>query len=628
MAFDLFYLPFRPAIDANGIVVPGAKLYFYATGTSTPQPIYADAELTTKLDNPLGANGAGAWPSIYIDNSLTYRVVLRDADGVVLSEADPYVPGSVGGADGKTGPADNTYSSYTAMQASDPTRQSARLVGDTDVPPHADGPYSNPTQAVGGWIAQPADGIVYKPFYGTDTRTRPVADVLFDAGLVFGNYNTLATPIGFDNGPPIQKAINDYSGYASNIGRTLEIPTGLFPTGTPMQPSDYATLRGNGQRSTIFYREQNPTTAACFLQTGAQQGFQTHEGYSIRSYGFGERVMSDVDGFRRRHIAMYACDVGYQFDGLLQTSVFEDIDIFLSRIGFWGKDFVNNAVTLRDVDFKNTIDTCLLLGGAENFVAEGCRFEGGGVNPGGYTIDVKKVRSLAFDAGYMESTQEHALRMIDSEDGVCSFSNFHWTGTGAQAGGGLGYKFATDGTGRISFHNCHATYPMYVPANALMEGSNPGLIPRMFSGKTQRKKTSPNGPAVNLLSFQRFNTSNSPNNLSALRGTLRLTYIFGSADGTNAGIACNEYLVRLSVQGSGNINVEIKKSADGSTFAGSGNMVSITAGSDSTTAVLLVTLDSSVNFGGLAFANYSYEFSWDQVASLDDNALFSVGNGN
>ena len=61
---------------------------------------------------------------------------------------------------GNTGPADNTYTSYTAMQESDPTRASARLVGDTDVPPHADGPYNNPTQTVNGWVPQGAAGVV------------------------------------------------------------------------------------------------------------------------------------------------------------------------------------------------------------------------------------------------------------------------------------------------------------------------------------------------------------------------------------------------------------------------------------------------------------------------------------
>jgi hypothetical protein len=63
---------------------------------------------------------------------------------------------------GDTGPAANTYTSYAAMQASDPTRRAARLVGDTDVPPHPDGSYSNPTQKINGWVAQQSTGIGYR----------------------------------------------------------------------------------------------------------------------------------------------------------------------------------------------------------------------------------------------------------------------------------------------------------------------------------------------------------------------------------------------------------------------------------------------------------------------------------
>jgi hypothetical protein len=97
MAAELFLLPFRPALDANAIVVPGAKLYFYASGTSTPQAIYADEALTTPLANPVQADAAGAWPTIYLNNSLTYRVLMKDADGNTLpnTESDPYIPGVV-----------------------------------------------------------------------------------------------------------------------------------------------------------------------------------------------------------------------------------------------------------------------------------------------------------------------------------------------------------------------------------------------------------------------------------------------------------------------------------------------------------------------------------------------------
>jgi hypothetical protein len=99
---DLFFLPFRPAFDANGVVVPGATLTFYTSGTNILQPVFAEEALVTPLANPLSANAAGQWPQIYIDSSKTYRVVLRSALGIVLNEVDPYYPG-VAGEDGKPG---------------------------------------------------------------------------------------------------------------------------------------------------------------------------------------------------------------------------------------------------------------------------------------------------------------------------------------------------------------------------------------------------------------------------------------------------------------------------------------------------------------------------------------------
>ncbi len=93
MAAQLFYLPFRPAISATALqVVPGAKLYFYETGGTTLAPIYTTDALTTELANPVEANAAGVWPNIYLDTgNYTYRVVMKDADGVTLNDADPYL---------------------------------------------------------------------------------------------------------------------------------------------------------------------------------------------------------------------------------------------------------------------------------------------------------------------------------------------------------------------------------------------------------------------------------------------------------------------------------------------------------------------------------------------------------
>lgn len=91
MSAQQFFLPFVPAIGPNGTVVPGAKLYFYETGSSIPTPVYTSADLATPLSNPVVANGAGKWPAIYFDDEVVYRVVLKDALGATLDEVDPYI---------------------------------------------------------------------------------------------------------------------------------------------------------------------------------------------------------------------------------------------------------------------------------------------------------------------------------------------------------------------------------------------------------------------------------------------------------------------------------------------------------------------------------------------------------
>ena len=92
MAATQFYLPWRPAFDSNGLIVAGAELYFYASGTSTPQSVYADETLLIELANPVTANAAGVWPIIYLDNTLSYRAILKDGSGNTLNDADPYLP--------------------------------------------------------------------------------------------------------------------------------------------------------------------------------------------------------------------------------------------------------------------------------------------------------------------------------------------------------------------------------------------------------------------------------------------------------------------------------------------------------------------------------------------------------
>lgn len=76
----------------NGSIGVGYKLYFYATGTSTPKNTYptrADAVAGTNPNaNPVVASADGRWPPIWLTGG-DYKVILKDSDDVTLRTRDP-----------------------------------------------------------------------------------------------------------------------------------------------------------------------------------------------------------------------------------------------------------------------------------------------------------------------------------------------------------------------------------------------------------------------------------------------------------------------------------------------------------------------------------------------------------
>lgn len=77
------------ASDANNNPLPGATWEFYASGTLTPQTVFADAKLNTPLGAAVAADAGGKFPSIYMDRRLSYRARLCDAGGGVVADIDP-----------------------------------------------------------------------------------------------------------------------------------------------------------------------------------------------------------------------------------------------------------------------------------------------------------------------------------------------------------------------------------------------------------------------------------------------------------------------------------------------------------------------------------------------------------
>lgn len=86
---NLLSPPSWTPIDGNGDVYPGAKAYFYRTGTSTPQDTYSDYAATTANANPVVADANGRFAPIYLSADYNYKMELQSAAGAVLFTVDP-----------------------------------------------------------------------------------------------------------------------------------------------------------------------------------------------------------------------------------------------------------------------------------------------------------------------------------------------------------------------------------------------------------------------------------------------------------------------------------------------------------------------------------------------------------
>lgn len=86
---QLFTLPQPVPLSSLGAILPGAKLYFFQTGTSTPQNVYQDIDLTVAHSQPVVADGAGVFAPIYLNGAApAYRARLTDAHDAQLWQID------------------------------------------------------------------------------------------------------------------------------------------------------------------------------------------------------------------------------------------------------------------------------------------------------------------------------------------------------------------------------------------------------------------------------------------------------------------------------------------------------------------------------------------------------------
>jgi hypothetical protein len=76
--------------------LPGSKLYFFLTGTSTPQNVFTDVDLSVAHSQPVEADAAGVFAPIYMDGTLDdYRVAHYTSDDVLIYQVDGVPSGGV-----------------------------------------------------------------------------------------------------------------------------------------------------------------------------------------------------------------------------------------------------------------------------------------------------------------------------------------------------------------------------------------------------------------------------------------------------------------------------------------------------------------------------------------------------
>lgn len=94
------------ALDANANPMSGARWFFYASGTTTPQSVYTTAALNVAHANPVVADAGGKFAPIYFNASLSYRGVLKSAnEATTIYDIDPINSGvlsALAGDDGAT----------------------------------------------------------------------------------------------------------------------------------------------------------------------------------------------------------------------------------------------------------------------------------------------------------------------------------------------------------------------------------------------------------------------------------------------------------------------------------------------------------------------------------------------
>jgi len=98
----LVFSGWMPALDADGVAIPNAQMFFYVNRTTTLAVVYADEALTTPLANPVLADSSGQFVPVWGDQDLLFSAAIYSPTLGQFDTIDDLAPSnSVGGGANK-----------------------------------------------------------------------------------------------------------------------------------------------------------------------------------------------------------------------------------------------------------------------------------------------------------------------------------------------------------------------------------------------------------------------------------------------------------------------------------------------------------------------------------------------